>query len=500
MNIDTAVATPEAPPGGRGHRLSGHMGTTELVLSVLAFSAPIVTASGYLALTIIFGGQAAPVAFMAATVILLLFAVGYSTMTRHVPRPGAFYTYVALGLGRPSGLGAAYLATLSYMVIMAGLYCFTGLTISSVVESFGGPSITWWICALFAWAIVGILGYFNIEVSAKVLSAVMVVEVLLVMIFNVSVLAQGGADGLSAQPLSPVEFLEGGDIGVGVLFAMLMYIGFEATALYRDEAKSPGKVIPRATYVAVIFIGLLYTLTTYTLVSAFGSSAVDQANENTAGMFGDAFQQFVGPGLHQLVLVLVATSAIASLLSTHNVVTRYMHNLGADRALPLYLSFVHGRHKSPYLASVTTTVLVLLGLLLIIVTSGDPGTLYGQLAGLGSTGVFILMVLVSLGVIAWFRKNGMPAAENRWKVFIAPCLSFLALATVVVLTVMHFELVVGGEPGENIWLLYVLLGTLVTGVAVAAYFRSAKPERYRALGRTDRAGEDVAAHEGGAAV
>jgi amino acid transporter len=476
------------------------MGATELVLSVLAFSAPIVTASGYIAFTIIFGGVAAPVSFLAATVILVLFAVGYSAMTRHIPRPGAFYTYITIGLGRSAGLGAAYLATFSYMVMMVGLYCFTGLTIESVVQTFGGPTVAWWIWAMAAWAIVGALGYFNIELSAKVLSVVMTLEVALVMIFNVAVLVHGGADGLSRQPVSPFEFFRSGNVGVALLFAMLVYIGFEATALYRDEVKSPNRTIPRATYVAVVFIGLLYSLTCYALVSAYGPSAVHEANANPAGMFGEAYKHYVGHGLAQLVLVLVATSAIASELSTHNVVTRYMHNLGADHALPSYLSAVHGRHRSPYLASVTTSALMVVALVVIIAIGGDPSALYGQLAGLGSTGVFILMALVSLAVIVWFTRKGVPSSENAWKVFFAPALASVALAAVVVLTVMHFELVVGGKPGQNLWLLFMLAGTLLAGIAVAAYFRATRPKRYLALGRADRAVSDGGGEDEGAAA
>lgn len=245
-------------------------------------------------------------------------------------------------------------------------------------------------------------------------------------------------------------------------------------------------------------------LTCYPLVTAYGPSAVHEANANPAGMFGEAYKHYVGHGLAQLVLVLVlvlmATSAIASELSTHNVVSRYMHNLGADHALPSYLSAVHGRHRSPYLASVTTSALMVVALVIIIAISGDPSALYGQLAGLGSTGVFILMALVSLAVIIWFARKGVPSSENTWKVFIAPALASVALAAVVILTVMHFELVVGGKPGQNLWLLFMLAGTLLAGIAVAAYFRATRPKRYLALGRADRAESDVAGDHGEAAA
>src|SRR5262245_52222663 len=105
-------------------RLSGHLGTTSLVLSVLAFSAPVVTVSGYIAFAIGFAGEAAPLALVVATVVLVIFSVGYTTMTKHIHRPGAFYAYISLGLGKVPGVGAAYLASISYILIQVGVYAF----------------------------------------------------------------------------------------------------------------------------------------------------------------------------------------------------------------------------------------------------------------------------------------------------------------------------------------------------------------------------------------
>lgn len=474
-----------APSDQAPDRLSGNLGTTSLVLSVLAFSAPIVTVSGFIAFTILFGGITAPVAFLVATAVLSVFAVGFTTMTKHIPRPGAFYAYVTTGLGKIVGLGGAYLAIVSYAVILTGLYCFTGITVTSLIQSFHGPATAWWVWSLVAFALVSTLGYFHVELSAKVLSVVMVLEVVVVMTFNVFTLAKGGAEGLSAAPFNPVVFFSSPNVGVALLFAFLTFIGFEATALYRDEVRRPKKTIPRATYLAVILVGLLYSLSCYAMVSAYGSNAVRAATKDPTGMFSDAIDRFVGPGFSDVALVLVASSCIAALLSTHNVITRYLHNIGSDRALPSYLAKVHRRHHSPYLASITVSVVVAAALACIVLSGIDPAQLYGLLSGLGSTGVLILMALVSAAVAVFFFRRGVPGSENVWKVYIAPILSALALTAVVVFAILRFDLVVGGAPGQNLWLLGILALSLGLGLSVAAYLRRAKPEIYQKLGRKD---------------
>jgi amino acid transporter len=491
MRNDSPPVAPVAAQTQTAERLSGNLGTTSLVLSVLAFSAPIVTVSGFIAFTVIFSGITSPVAFLTATVALTIFAVGFTTMTKHIPRPGAFYAYVTMGLGKIVGLGGAYLAIVAYAVIITGLYCFTGITVAALIQGFGGPETPWWVWSFVAFALVSTLGYFHIELSAKVLSVVMVLEVALVMTFNVATLAKGGAEGLSAAPFNPVEFFSHDDVGVALLFAFLTFIGFEATALYRDEVKTPNKTVPRATYLAVILVGLLYCLSCYAMVSAYGSAAVATATNNPTGMFNDALDRFVMPGFSNVSLVLVSSSCVAALISTHNVIARYLYNIGSDRALPPYLARVHHRHRSPHLASITVSVAVGLALAGIAASGTDPAQLYGLMSGLGSTGVLVLMALVSLAVAVFFIRKGVPASENIWKVFVAPIVSFLALTAVVVFAIMRFDLVAGGAPGQNVGLLLIPGASLILGIVVAAYLRSAKPQIYRRLGRQETGEPDL---------
>ncbi|WP_084526250.1 APC family permease [Nocardia vaccinii] len=498
MTIESPPATPDpASSSDTGPtRLSGKLGVTPLVLSVLAFSAPIVTVSGYIAFTISFAGPQAPLAYLLATVILLVFAVGFTVMTKHIPRPGAFYAYISTGLGRVPGLGAAFLAVISYMMIMAGLYCFTGVTLSSLIENFGGPSTPWWVWSLASWAVVSVLGYFHVELSAKVLSVVMVFEVVLVMIFNIPTLGKGGAQGLSTEPFNPMHFSHG-DLFVALLFAFMNFIGFEATALYRDEVRQPSRTIPRATYLSVIFIGIFYCLSCYALISAYGSSALSVAQKNPSNMFNLAVDRFISNGFSKVSMVLVTTSSIAALLSTHNVIARYIHNLASDRAIPFYFAAVHKRHLSPYRASVASAVIVVLALVPFVLAGTDTGVLYGALGGLGSTGVMILMALVSLAVFVWFVRNGVPSAESKWKVWVAPILAFLLIAVIVVFAMKRFDLVVGGSPGQNLWMVAILIGTLLAGSLLAVFFRYARPRRYQALGRADRGADEIAESVGG---
>src|SRR3546814_19818605 len=125
---DYARAAPLASGGAEAaarhaaHQLSGDMGTLQLVFAVLSYNAPLGVLAIVVALVIGYGiGIGAPLLFMTLGLVMGLFAVGYTALSRYLPHPGAFYSYITVGLGRPPGLGLSFVAMVSYTAAMVGL-------------------------------------------------------------------------------------------------------------------------------------------------------------------------------------------------------------------------------------------------------------------------------------------------------------------------------------------------------------------------------------------
>ncbi len=464
--------------------LTGQMSATSLCLSVLAFSAPIAVVEGFLPLTILFDGPGAPFAFLVTMALMLLFAVGYISMTRYIPKVGNFYAFISAGLGNTTGLGSAFLAIFSYLGILVGSYIFFGVSVSSLIESFHGPHTSWILWSVLGWLFVTTLGYFHVELSAKLLSIAMVIEVAIVMIFNVAVLFQGGKEGLSIEPLTPSAFTDG-NIAITLLYTVLVFIGFEATALYRDEVKTPAKTIPKATFAAIIFIGVLYSLSSYSLVTAYGSDAWDVATNNPTTMFASAIGRFVSPVFEQITYCSVVISLSAALLSIHNVLSRYLLNLANDKALPASLSKVHEAHKSPYIASNWVGFIAALAISPFIINNANGETVYAIATGLGGLGIIFLMGLVSVAILAWFLKRGIPQEVGVFRAIIAPLLSAAAIFCTALVAVMHIDLVVGGTPGEYTWLVLLFVFVFAIGSMLSLYFKFKKPAVYALIGQSN---------------
>jgi hypothetical protein len=57
-------------------------------------------------------------------------------------------------------------------------------------------------------ALVSLFAWFHIEFTAKVLGVLLVGEVLVLVVMAVAIFASGGAEGLSAAPLNPVNIFD----------------------------------------------------------------------------------------------------------------------------------------------------------------------------------------------------------------------------------------------------------------------------------------------------
>jgi amino acid transporter len=483
------MADLETTPGGRapsatqGGSLEGRMGTVELVFTVLAFAAPLAAVSGVVPIVISFNGAGAPGAFAAATALLLLFAIGLAAMSRHVPNAGAFYAYVTAGLGRLAGLGAAFLAVYSYWLLAVASYAFLGsATARMVTEAFGGPEIPWYVYQWVGLLICGVLGYLNIELSAKVLSIVMTLEILIVVVFEVAVGVRGGAEGLSLAPLSWDAF-SGGTVGVAVLFAVLCFLGFESTAIYREEARDPGKTIPRAMYLSVLLIGVFYVISALMVILALGpEQAVAIATDDPSAMLTGALATYLGGTFVDIAAVLLVTSVFASMVAVQNMLSRYLYSLGRDGVLPVRLGATHPRHRSPHIASVVVTIAIFAGTVPFAFTDNDPMVLYGKVAGVGSYAITVLMLLAAVAVVAFFGRGSVPGT-SAWRTTAAPVAAAIGLAGVVYLATINFDTLSGLTGATGALLVVLTFVIIAAGMVLAGFFRSRRPDIYQRIGR-----------------
>jgi amino acid transporter len=452
-------------------KLSGHLGTVGVVFMVVAAAAPLTVIGGNMPLAMGLGnGAGAPVGFLIAAVVLLLFSIGFVTMTPHVPEAGAFFSYVTLGLGKRPGTGIAVVALIAYTAIQVGIYGYIGWAIGDTVRFYGGPEIPWAVYSFAVLAIVALLGYRHIDLSAKVLGVALALEIGIVVLLDLVIVVNPGPSGLSLEPFQPDVFT-GGSLGIAVLFSLTGFIGFEATAVFRDEARDPERTIPRATYAAVLIIGGFYALTCWAFVVAIGPDQVAEVAQRTldgdANMLLDTTDDTLGRIGRDVVNVLLLTSLFACVLSFHNVIARYQFVLAGKGLLPRRLASVSPKHHSPAFSSVVQTITAATIVLLLAVFGVDPLVgVFGSMAGVATVGMVLLMLTTSIAVLVYFIRHREQAGGRIWQTGVAPALACAGLVGSLWLVLSNFTLVTGGSAALSTVLAAVPFVGLLIGYLV----------------------------------
>ncbi|MFE3203631.1 APC family permease [Embleya sp. NPDC059237] len=463
----------------------GSLGVAHIVFFVVAASAPLTVAAGGIPQSLaVTETSGIPAAYLVLAALLAVFSVGYAAMSRRITGAGAFYAYVAQGLGRVAGLGAAFIALISYNAMQIGIYGLFGFTTADFLDAKFGWHVDWWVIVLVGIAVVGTLGYLRIDLNARVLAALLIAETITVLVFDIGAFGHA-PEGVSLHPLS-WDALTTGSMGAAFCFVMASFTGFESAAIYGEECRDPRRTVARSTYISVGVIGVLYAITAWALISGAGTDkAVAAAGEHGPNLIFVLGGDQIGSGFADVAQVFLITSLFAALLSFHNAVARYFFALGREGVLPTPLGRTHPRNDSPHLGSATQTVLAAAVVIVFAVLDRDPmATLFNWFTNLGALGVMLLLVLTSLAVIAFFLRRGADG-ENAWSRLLAPAVAAVLLAVVFVAALDNFGVLLGVDSGSALrWVLPALvLGAGVVGALFALYLRAARPHVYAGIGR-----------------
>lgn len=473
----------EESPTQQGLRRNS-MSVGSIVFFVVAAAAPL-TVVGSLFSVIIGIGNGAGIAgaFLLVAVVLLVFAVGYVAMSRHIVDAGDFYAFVSVGLGRPLGLGAAGLAIFAYTAIQLGVIGAFGYYASAFVGEHIGVDLAWWVWAFAAIAVCLLLGVRRIDLGAKVMGLLLVAETLAIVVVDVGIVLHGVQSGHSftLSPLSPSSTFSGA-VGVAVMFCHASFVGFEGTAIYGEESRDPKKSVPRATYIAVAFMGIFYTVTAWLVVNAFDpGGAVKAARSDPEGFFFNLGDQMVGSGMGTLLSLLIITSLFAAICAFHNNVARYFFALGRQGVLWRRLGETHPARQSPAAAccaQATISFVIILGFAL---AGRDPFVdLFTWMTGIGAVGIILLQSMAGLAIIVFFRRHDLD--RRVWNTVVAPVLGLVGLLTLLFLAFKNLNTLVGASGAVETALLIALFGSFAIGLAAALRWRTTSRSKYDRLG------------------
>jgi amino acid transporter len=401
------MAAGTAEPERRFDHLREHsIGLPQVLFQSITHMAPAAAVAYSLLLSVFNAGPVLPLAVLLALVACLLAASSIGQLAREMPSAGGLYTYSARTLGPAAGFFVAWLFLLFEPLVAPFLFLEGGWAIRDVMQNEVGWHWTgqWWIWVLALAAIVFMLTYRDIRISANAGVLLGIFEIGVFAALAIWMLASN-AEHLNLAAFNP-DHSPSGYTGVfkGMVFAILAFIGFEASAPLGEEAKNPRRTIPLAVVGSCFAIGLFYLLASYAWVYGAGfNDFLGEATKNPDPW--RTLAKLFWAGGWVLVFVAIVNSIVANSNAGFNAATRVFYAMARNGAAPAPLARTHPQFKTPYVAIVVNTVIAIV---LSIVLGWKWGPLNGfyMLATAATVVVILVYMLVMLGCAVYFWRGG----------------------------------------------------------------------------------------------
>src|SRR3712207_4263404 len=227
-------------------------------------------------------GAALPLAFLLAFVACAFVGNTVVQFSRKLPSAGSFYTFNSQGLGPAAGFFTGWLFWIGYAVLAPGLFTAFGAFLHDYVSATFQAEVPWWIFSLAAMAIVFGLSARSIRASVNLDLALLAIEVVIFLILAAAAIVFAGADHNTPAFFSPASAPTGfAGVGLGVVFGILSFIGFDAAATLGEETRNPRRNVPLAVAGALGAVGVFYVVVMYALTAGYGLDDSDKDRKST---------------------------------------------------------------------------------------------------------------------------------------------------------------------------------------------------------------------------
>jgi amino acid transporter len=423
---------------------TGALGLISSTVIATASVAPAYSLAATLALIVGAIGLQAPAIAVLAFVPMLLCSIGYNEMNKADPDCGTTFTWATrafsprLGWAGGWGIVAADVLVMASLAQVAGQYIFLLFNANGIG---GNPASGWVLLVGVLWIVaMTYICYRGIEVSANFQKALLTIELSMLLVFSVVALIRVGTGHHPAESLTPsISWLNPLDVSSFNSFAsalilmVFIYWGWDTALSVNEETKDPAKTPGRAAMLSTVILLFTYAIVIFAAQSFSGvgtkgigilnpAHASDVISVLGTAVFGSAW---VGSLFSHLLLLMVLSSAAASTQTTILPTARTTLSMATYRALPKAFAKVHPKHMTP-----TVSTLVMGGISIVLYAAMNymsGGNVISD--AVTSCGVYIALYYGLTGFTSfwYYRKTLRDSARNLWTRGILPLLGGLIM-------------------------------------------------------------------------
>jgi len=419
----TLALSAQDPPKHYGLRRDV-LSPMETLAQSVSTIAPTATPAATIPLVCALAGNGTWLAYVLATMGILLVAWCIGRFARYSSSPGSLYTYASMILPAWLSSIAAWSLLLAYVAtassVMGGLYQYAAIAVG---KSGINPLVAVLISALVTGGSVWI-AWRDVKISARLMLWIEATSVFMIVTLVVLVLAR---HGLHIDPDQlHLRGMTGSGLRLGLVLALFSFVGFESATTLGAEARDPLRTIPRAVIQSSLFGGVFFTVCAYTEVLGFRLVGQDlgtsQAPMHVLGM--ESGLPVLGHLIDFGLLVSLSAGTLACITAAARVLLLMAHNGIVHKSF----CATHARNETPHRAVLITGAAALLPVIVLALRGANGLDVYGWMGSLATYGFIVAYGLVSIALPRYLREHGFthPAARA------IPALAFVAMLLALV--------------------------------------------------------------------
>src|SRR5271169_3695528 len=239
-----APSAPESPTSASYGLKSASLSPLETLAQSVAVIAPTGAPVMTVPLVYALAGQGCAIAFLIATITILLVALNINQFARISASPGSLYTYITDHMHPRFGVLAGWALLIAYAgtaaAVSAGAVNYFNVILRDRFGTQGSPVLLIAVVTVLACY----LAYRDVEISARLMLWLEAVSVGLIALIAFRIVIQHGwrldVGQFTLRGVTPEQ------LRLGLVLAMFSLVGFESATSLGSEARDPLISIPRA--------------------------------------------------------------------------------------------------------------------------------------------------------------------------------------------------------------------------------------------------------------
>ncbi|MGA7754898.1 MAG: APC family permease [Candidatus Sulfotelmatobacter sp.] len=402
----------------------GILSPMETLAQSVSTMAPTTTPAATIPLVCALAGNGTWLAYVLATIAILLVALCIGRYARLSASPGSLYTYAAATL--PAWLSAtvawslllAYVATGSSVI--GGFYHYANLLLRDATgHAFSAVLLSLMVTGISIW-----IAWRDVKISARLMLWIEAASVTVIVVVVALLLFRHGWHLDSDQV--HLRGMTGSGLRLGLVLALFSYVGFESATTLGAEARNPLKSIPRAVIQSSLLAGAFFTICAYAEVLGFHTVGQD-LGASQAPMYVLARVGGV-PVLGLLIDIGALVSLFAGTLACITAAARVLLRMAHDGLAHEILRTTHPRNRTPTYAIVITGTAAVLPVAVLAARGASGLDVYGWLGSLATYGFIVAYSLVCAALPRYLRQHQAFHASAQVVSILAAAAMLLALA------------------------------------------------------------------------